>query len=213
MSTYAQITVSLDGFAAGPEPSLDDPLGRGGMQLHEWAFRLRAWRGQHGLDGGEEGPESRWVDEIAERTGAYVMGRKMFSGGAGPWESDPNANGWWGDDPPYHAPVFVATSHAREPLELQGGTTFHFVTDGVAAAVALARDAAGGRDVQIAGGASVVQQCLALGLLDELQLHIAPVFLGGGTRLFDGVDPARLEVLDGIATPQATHVRYRVTRR
>jgi dihydrofolate reductase len=211
MRIYADISVSLDGFSAGPEPSLEDPLGKGGMQLHEWAVRLRAWREPHGMEGGEDGPESRWVEESLAANGAHVMGRKMFSGGSGSWEDDPNANGWWGDEPPFHAPVFVVTHHEREPLELTG-TTFHFVTDGVGAAVERARDAAGGKDVQISGGASVIQQCLELGVLDELQLHIAPVLLGGGTRLFEGAAPARLEILDEIATPQATHVHYRVTR-
>jgi dihydrofolate reductase len=208
MTTYAQITVSRDGYVAGPDPSLEEPLGKGGMQLHDWAFRLRAWREPHGMEGGEEGPESAWVDEIAERTGAYVMGRKMFSGGSGPWADDPNAEGWWGDEPPFHAPVFVVTSHAREPLELRG-TTFHFVTDGVAAAVQRAREAAGGRDVQISGGADVLQQCFELGVVDELQLHTAPVELGGGTSL---TVPAGLQEVDRIDTPHAEHVRYRVVR-
>jgi dihydrofolate reductase len=206
---YAQLSISRDGFVAGPSPSLEDPLGKGGLQLHDWAFRLRAWREQHGMPGGEEGPESAWVDEIPERTGAYVMGRKMFSGGSGPWADDPNANGWWGDEPPFHAPVFVVTHQTREPLELRG-TTFWFVTDGVAAAVERARDAAGGRDVQIAGGADVVQQCLDLGVVDELVLHTAPIELGAGTSL---TVPEALEELERIETPQATHVRYRVTRR
>ena len=209
MTTYAQLSVSRDGFLAGPDPSLEDPIGRGGMQLHEWAFRLRAWRQPHGLDGGEEGPESAWVDEIPARTGAYVMGRRMFSGGSGGWEDDPNASGWWGDEPPFGAPVFVVTHHAREPLTL-GKTTFHFVTEGVERAVALARDAAAGRDVQIAGGADVVGQVSALGLLEELQLHRAPVELGAGTPLaaIDG-----LEEVERIDTAHALHVRYLVMRR
>lgn len=210
MRAFADISVSLDGYVAGPDPSLDEPLGRGGEQLHEWVFRLAAWRKAHGLEGGETGPESRWVEEIAERTGAYVMGRRMFSGGAGPWDDDLNASGWWGDEPPFHAPVFVVTQHARPPLELTG-TTFTFVTDGIASAFALARDAAGDRDVQVAGGASVIRQALELGLLDELHLHTAPVVLGGGTALLDRVAPAALEIVETIATPQATHVRYRIT--
>jgi dihydrofolate reductase len=212
MRVYADISVSLDGFVAGPSPSLEDPLGIGGMQLHEWAFRLAAWRRPHGMEGGEEGPESRWVEEIAASTGAYVMGRRMFSGGAGPWEGDPNANGWWGEEPPFHAPVFVVTSHAREPLQLTG-TTFTFVTEGVDAAVAQAREASNGRDVQVAGGGSAVRQAYELGLLDELQLHVAPVLLGGGAPLFVDATPSSLDLVETIATPQATHVRYRVTRR
>jgi dihydrofolate reductase len=210
MRTFADISVSLDGFVAGPGPTLEEPLGRGGEQLHGWAFRLAAWRRPHGLDGGEDGPEARWVEEIAERTGAYVMGRRMFSGGEGPWEDDPNATGWWGDEPPFHAPVFVVTHHARAPLELTG-TTFTFVTESVASALAQAREAAGERDVQVSGGAAVVRQALALGALDELQLHTAPVVLGGGTALLADVAPAALEVVETIATPQAIHVRYRIT--
>jgi dihydrofolate reductase len=206
---YAQISVSLDGFAAGPDPSLEEPLGRGGEQLHEWVVRLRAWREQHGLEGGEEGPESAWLDEIVERTGAYVMGRRMFSGGSGPWADDPNATGWWGDEPPFHTPVLVVTHHAREPLPMAGGTTFIFVTDGVEAALDRAQEAAAGRDVQIAGGASVIQQAIALGRLDELQVHTAPVELGGGTPLFPDRRPP-LEEVERMETPHALHVRYRL---
>jgi dihydrofolate reductase len=209
--TFADISVSLDGFVAGPAPSLEEPLGRGGEQLHGWVFRLAAWRQAHGLHGGEDGPEARWVEEIVERTGAYVMGRRMFSGGEGPWEDDPNATGWWGDEPPFHAPVFVVTHHVRPPLELTG-TTFAFVTDGVASALAQARDAAGERDVQVSGGAEVIRQAIELGAVDELQLHTAPVVLGGGTALLSGVAPSALEIVETIATPQATHVRYRITK-
>ena len=211
MRTFADISVSLDGYVAGPAPSLEEPLGRGGEQLHGWVVRLAAWRRAHGLDGGDDGPEARWVEEIAEHTGAYVMGRRMFSGGDGPWDDDPNPTGWWGDEPPFHAPVFVVTHHARSPLELTG-TTFTFVTDGVASALAQARDAAGERDVQVSGGADVIRQAIELGRVDELQLHTAPVVLGGGTALLDGVAPAALEIVETIAAPQATHVRYRITK-
>ena len=208
--TFADISISLDGFAAGPSPSLEDPLGVGGMQLHEWAFRLAAWRKPHGLEGGEAGPEAEVVERTQAATGAFVMGRKMFSNGDGPWEDDPKADGWWGDDPPFHGPVFIVTHHAREPVEKLGGTTFTFVTDGVAAAVEQARAAAGGKDVQVSGGASVVQQALELGLLDELQLHVAPVLLGAGTPLFASGAPGRLEIVETIASTYATYVRYRV---
>jgi dihydrofolate reductase len=205
----AQLSVSVDGYVAGPSPSLEDPLGAGGEQLHEWAFRLEAWRRQHGLEGGEVDVDTPLIEEPS---GAVVMGRRMFSGGEGPWEGDPNGRGWWGDEPPFHAPVFVVTHHEREPLELTG-TTFHFVTDGAEAAVARARDAAGEANISIAGGASVVQQCLAAGLLDELMVHTAPVVLGGGTPLFEaGAPPQRFEVLDVVAAPLATHVRYRIVR-
>ena len=207
MTTYAQLSVSTDHYLTGPDPTLEAPLGRGGEQLHEWAFRLRAWRAPHGMEGGEDGPESAWVDEIAGRTGAYVMGRKMFSGGSGPWEDDPNASGWWGDEPPFHAPVYVVTHHAREPLALDG-TTFFFVTDGVESALDQATEAAGGRDVQIAGGADVFRQVCELGRLDELTLHTAPVELGDGTPL----PLPRREELERIETPHALHVRYRVVR-
>ena len=207
MTTYAQLSVSTDHYLTGPDPTLEAPLGRGGEQLHEWAFRLRAWREPHGMEGGEDGPESAWVDEIAGRTGAYVMGRKMFSGGSGPWEDDPNASGWWGDEPPFHAPVYVVTHHAREPLALDG-TTFFFVTDGVESALDQATEAAGGRDVQIAGGADVFRQVCELGRLDELTLHTAPVELGDGTPL----PLPRREELERIETPHALHVRYRVVR-
>ncbi len=207
---YADISMSLDGYVAGPNQTREAPLGRGGEQLHEWAFRLAAWRQPHGLEGGETGPESGLVERTLAATGAYVMGRRMFSGGAGPWQDDENATGWWGDEPPFHAPVFVVTHHKREPLELQG-TTFTFVTDGVAAAVEHGRHAADGGDVQVAGGGSVVDQALALGLLDELQLHVAPVLLGpGGVRLLDGSTPASFEIVETIGTPQATHLHYRV---
>src|SRR4051794_36556693 len=209
MTTYAQLSVSRDGYLAGPDPSLEDPLGRGGEQLHEWVIRLRAWREPHGLQGGEEGPESAWVDEIPARTGAYVMGRRMFSGGSGAWKDDPNATGWWGEEPPFAAPVFVVTHHEREPLAL-GATTFHFVTDGVERAVALAREAAAGRDVQIAGGGDVLGQVAQLGQLDELVVHTAPVELGGGTAL-----PAveGLEEVERAESTRALHVRYLVRRR
>jgi dihydrofolate reductase len=210
----AEISMSLDGFVAGPNPSLEEPLGEGGELLHEWAFPLEAWRKPHGMEDGERGPES---DEVAARiaaTGAEVMGRLMFSGGAGPWDGDPNADGWWGDDPPFHVPVFVVTHHAREPLAKDGGTTFRFVTDGVEAAVEEARAAAGDRDVHVSGGGSVIRQALQAGLVDELQIHLVPVLLGGGTRLFEGVgkERVRLELAAVSEGPRATHLRYAVAR-
>ena len=208
-SVTAEISVSLDGYAAGPRPTLEDPLGEGGMQLHEWAFRLAAWRSRHGLDGGEVGPDTPLVEELLAASGAYVMGRRMFSGGAGPWADDPNAGGWWGGEPPFHAPVLVVTHHEREPLELAGGTTFAFVTEGVEAAVADAREAAGGKDVHVSGGADVVRQALAAGLVDELVLHVAPVLLGAGTLLFADGPPARFELAEVVSVPQAAHLRLR----
>ena len=208
------ISTSLDGFVAGPNPSLEHPLGEGGERLHEWAIALASWRRPHGLDGGETNASSAVLDESLEATGAVVMGRRMFSGGEGPWEDDSNADGWWGDDPPFHVPVFVLTHHPRETVTKQGGTSFTFVTDGIEAALAQAREAAGDRDVFVGGGASVVQQYLKAGLLDELQVNVAPVLLGGGTRLLDGIGPdqARLECTRVVEAPAVTHLRYRVVK-
>jgi dihydrofolate reductase len=206
------ISISLDGFVAGPNPSLEQPLGEGGDLLHEWAFAAQSWRESHGLEGGEKNADSEVIEESISATGAVVMGRRMFSGGEGAWENDPRARGWWGDDPPFHVPVFVLTQHPRETLIMQGGTTFTYVTDGIRAAIDQARAAAGDKDVLLAGGASVVQQCLKAGLLDELQIHVAPVLLGNGTSLFDrlGIEPLRLEATRVIASPSATHLRFRV---
>jgi len=204
------ITMSLDGFVAGPNASLEDPLGKGGMRLHEWAFAAASWRAQHGLSGGEANVDSDVLQESLDELGAVVMARRMFSGGEGPWAEDPNANGWWGDDAPYEVPVFVLTHHAREPLHLGGGS-FTFVTDGIKAALTQARDVAGDKDVLVAGGASLAQQYLAAGLLEELQIHVVPLFLGDGVRLFDQVDPAvDLELTRVIESPTVTHLRYRV---
>lgn len=209
-NVIAEITMSLDGFVAGPEPSLEEPLGKGGMALHEWAFRLAAWRKAHGLEGGDVDVDSELIERQLAANGAVVMGRKMFSGGDGDWEHDPMAGGWWGDNPPFHNPVFVLTHHPRQQLELNGGTSFTFVTDGIESAVAQARAAAGSKDVLIAGGAEVVQQSLVAGLVDELQLHIAPLLLGDGRSLFEGVAPAQLSITEVVSVPLATHVRLRV---
>jgi dihydrofolate reductase len=209
-SITCHISVSLDGFVAGPNQSSEDPIGEGGMRLHEWVFATDSWRRQHGLDGGERTADSDVVDEVVHGVGAYVMGRKMFGGGDGPW--DETWTGWWGDDPPYHTPVFVLTHHAREPLAMQGGTTFTFVTDGIESALGQARAAAGDKDIMIAGGASAVQQYLAAGLLDELHLHIVPIVLGAGERLLQDVGDPTLEPVEVIASPAVTHVKYRVVR-
>src|SRR4051794_20916971 len=158
MTVFADLSVSLEGFVAGPEPSMKDPLGVGGEQLHEWALAAMAWRQAHGHEGGEEGVDSDVIKETVGRTGAGIMGRKMFSGGSGGWEDDPNPRGWWGDEPPFHHPVYVLTHHEREPLEMEGGTTFHFVTGGFEEALRLAKQAAGDKDVQIHGGGTPVQQ-------------------------------------------------------
>jgi dihydrofolate reductase len=208
------ITMSLDGFIAGPNQTLEQPLGEGGERLHEWMYGLASFREPHGMEGGETNADSEVLEESMSATGAVLMGRRMFSGGAGPWEDDPNADGWWGDDPPFHVPVFVLTHHPRETVTKQGGTSFAFVTEGSEAALEQARAAAGDKNVAVAGGASVAQQYLKAGLLDELQIHMAPVLLGDGVRLFDqlGSEPAKLEVTRVIESPAVTHLRYRVVK-
>jgi dihydrofolate reductase len=207
---FVDVTTSLDGYVAGPDQTLEEPLGRGGEKLHEWLYGLAAFRERHGESGGEETPDSALLEEAWGRTGAVVMGRRMFSGGSGPWESDPNADGWWGDDPPFRVPVFVLTSHPRETVVMEGGTTFSFVTDGLRAALEQARAAAGDKDVSIAGGANAIQQFLEAGLIDELQIHIAPLLLGGGIRLFDGVPPIELKRTRVIDSPAATHLTFEI---
>jgi dihydrofolate reductase len=211
---FAEITVSLDGYVAGPNPTFENPLGEGGDQLHEWAVRLKSWREPHGLAGGETGPDDEFFTKSVDATGAVVMGRRMFSGGEGPWEDDTNADGWWGDNPPFHKPVFVLTHHTREPQVMEGGTTFTFVTEGLESAIEDARAAAAEKDVLIAGGANAIDQSINAGLVDELLLHVAPVLLGGGVRLFDGVGPElpRFEVTQVLDSPLATPLRYRVVR-
>jgi dihydrofolate reductase len=209
-STKAQISISLDGFVAGPNQSPENPIGEGGMRLHQWAFATRSWQDQHGTEDGERNADSEVIDETTENVGAYIMGREMFGGGDGPW--DESWKGWWGDDPPYHTPVFVLTHHPREPLPMEGGTTFTFVTDGIESALEQARAAAGDGDVSIAGGASAIQQYLAAGLLDELYLHIVPVVLGAGERLLENVGDPALELVKVVASPAVTHVKYRVVR-
>jgi dihydrofolate reductase len=194
-----QIAVSLDGYMAGPRQSTDDPLGIGGERLHEWMFAAE----QHPVD-------AEVTAHLLDGNGAYVMGRNMFGPIRGAWEGD--WRGWWGEDPPYHAPVFVLTHYPREPVQMAGGTTFHFVTEGLDVALERAREAAGERNVSIAGGASIVNQVLAAGQFDELHLHIAPIMLGGGERLFVDVGDPALEVLDAVTSPGATHIRYRVVR-
>jgi len=205
------ITMSLDGFVAGPNQTLEQPLGAGGERLHEWAFATKAFREQHGMTGGEENQDSQVAAETLRNTGATVMGRRMYSGGEGPWENDPNAEGWWGDDPPFHHAVFVLTHHPRETVTKEGGTTFTFVTDGIDSALEQARVAAGDKEVAVAGGARIAQQYLDAGLLDELQIHVAPVLLGDGVRLFEN-QRAEIHLTGVIASPSVTHLRYRVVK-
>jgi dihydrofolate reductase len=208
------MTMSLDGFVAGPGQSKNDPLGIGGMQLHQWLLPLKAFRETHGEQEGEVNASTPIAEEILGNVGATIMGRNMFGGGPGPWRNDP-WKGYWGDNPPYHHPVFVLTRYPREPLEMEGGTTFHFVTDGIESAFEQAMAAAGDQDVSIGGGANVVQQYLAAGLLDEMVISVVPVLLGGGARLFDNLgDPVpKLEQVHAIEAPGVTHIRYVAAQR
>jgi dihydrofolate reductase len=204
-----RIAISLDGYTSGPDQSLEHPLGVGGMQLHEWVIPLSAWRGPHGLEGGEVNASSAVLEEGQSGIGATIMGRHMFGGGPGPWDLTTPWKGWWGEEPPFHHPVFVLTHHARPPLTLRGGTTFSFVTDGIESALAQARDAAGGQDVNLAGGAGVARQYLTAGLVDRMDLHLVPVLLGAGERLFDGVrDLAGLRLERAVDAPGVTHLQF-----
>jgi dihydrofolate reductase len=210
-----EITMSVDGFVTGPDPGFEHPLGRGGDRLHQWIFGLRSWRETHGKSGGETGPDDELLKESFTSNGAIIMGRKMFSGGEGPWEDDPNADAWWGDDPPFHVPVFVLTHHPRETETKEGGTTYNFVTDGIESALDQAKEAAGEKDVGVAGGASVAQQYLKAGLLDEMLIHVTPVLMGDGVRLFENHltdGQVEVECTQVMESPAVTHLRYRVAK-
>ena len=196
-ATTCHMSISLDGYVAGLEQSLDQPLGRGGRKLHRWH-----------LDEPLNDADARARDLLLRPRGAYVMGRNMFGPVRGSWQGD--WRGWWGEEPPYHAPVFVLTHFERDPIEMAGGTTFHFVTDGFDAALAQARAAAGDKEIDVAGGASTVRQALQAGAIDELVLDVIPVLLGNGERIFDGVDDPGFEPVEVVHSPHATHVRYRV---
>ena len=204
------ITMSLDGFVAGPDQSEENPLGVGGGELHSWLLPLRAFRESHGEQGGEVNASTPIVEEWLENVGATVIGRNMFGGGPGAW-GEPAWNGWWGDDPPFHHPVFVLTHHERKPLELRGGTTFYFVTDGIESALEQATEAAGGKNVRVGGGADVVQQYLAAGLVDQMVISVVPLLLGNGARLFDNLGDAEIELeqVGVVEAPGVTHLRYR----
>jgi dihydrofolate reductase len=203
-----EISMSLDGFVAGPNPSREEPLGEGGEGLHEWGIRSAAWREAHGLEGGERSADSQLLEESIARAGATIMGKRMFGGGDGPW--DESWQGWWGDEPPFGHQVFVLTHHPREPLE-KGNTTFTFV-EGIEPALEQARAVVGdGEDVVIGGGADVIQQYLKAGLVDELTIHLVPILLGGGVRLF-GDQRGELECTRVIESPVVTHLTYRPPR-
>lgn len=210
--TRFSISVSLDGFTAGPNQTKEEPLGAGGEDLHEWVFPLAAWRRPHGMEGGEENASNAVLEEAQANIGAYIMGRNMFGGGLGPWNLDDPWKGWWGDNPPYHTPVFVITHHAREPLEMEGGTTFHFVTDGIESALEQAKKAAGDSDVFIPGGAKVIQQYLKAGFVDEFELHIVPLLLYDGERLLENLGEVKFEQVRVVEGVGVTHIKYRVIR-
>jgi dihydrofolate reductase len=207
------ISMSLDGFVAGPNQSESDPLGVGGLKLHDWLFPLAAFRETHGEQGGEVNAGTPIVEAWFANVGATVIGRNMFGGGPGPWGPDP-WNGFWGDEPPYHTPVFVLTHHPREPQEMEGGTTFHFVTDGIDSALEQAKEAAAGKDVSLGGGANVIQQYLAARLVDEIEIALVPILVGEGARLFDnlGEDPPELEQVHAVEAPGVTHLKYRLVK-
>ncbi len=208
-----QLSVSLDGFVAGPNQSLENPLGEGGVGLHEWAFATRAFRAAHGQEGGETGVDDDLAMAWSTNVGATIMGRNMFGPVRGSW-GDESWTGWWGDNPPFHTPVFVLTHHSREPVEMLGGTTFHFVTDGIESALSQAKTAAKGKDVRISGGAQTIREYLDAGHIDEFTLHIAPALLGEGVRLFSRLSPEKLkfEQVESSGSEFVTHVTYRVVR-
>ena len=207
------ITVSLDGYVAGPNQSVANPLGEGGEKLHQWAFGTRNFRKMHGMDGGTTDADDAIIAETFQNIGATIMGRHMFGGGDSAWGDDP-WRGWWGEDPPYHTPVFVLTHHARNALEMQGGTTFHFVTGGIREALERARKAAQGKDISLGGGADVAQQYLKAGLIDQMEIHVVPVMLGDGARLFDKTDGYQTAYQCDriVSSPSVTHYRYRRRR-
>ncbi len=205
-----RISMSLDGFVAGPSQSVENPIGVGGLRLHDWVFPLAAWRSSHGQRGGEVNESTAVVEESLANIGATIMGRNMFGGHPGPWDPAKPWNGWWGADPPFRHPVFVLTRHPRERLVLEGGTTFTFVTGGIESALEQAREADGGKDVALAGGAASARQYLAAGRVDEMEISLVPILLGQGERLFDGVgnDLHGLKLARTIAAPNVTHLKF-----
>jgi dihydrofolate reductase len=203
----SSFSISVDGYGAGPNHDLDNPLGVGGEGLHRWAFATRTFQRMFGSDDGSTGVDDDFAARGFDNIGAWIMGRNMFGPVRGPWP-DHAWKGWWGNNPPYHTPVFVLTHHARPSLAMEGGTTFHFVTGGIHEALKRATEAAGGRDIRLGGGVATIQQFLRAGLVDEMHLAISPVLLGSGEHLFDGVDALKLgySCTEHVATPSATHV-------
>jgi dihydrofolate reductase len=200
--------VSLDGYGAGPRQSLENPLGLRGPELFEWFFRTRTWNQMHGQAGGSTDADDEWARRAMDNVGAWILGRNMFGPVRGPWPDD-SWKGWWGKEPPYHVPTFVLTHHPRKSLEMKGGTTFHFVTDGIHAALQRAKEAASGKDVRIGGGVQTIQQYLRAGLIDELHLAVRPIVMGAGENLFAGIDMAALgyQSVEHASTAYALHVR------
>jgi dihydrofolate reductase len=207
----ANIAISLDGYVAGPNQSKENPIGEGGGDLHNWMFPLKVWRESHGEEGGEVNPSSQIVEEWFDNVGAFIMGRNMFGPIRGDW-GDETWEGWWGDDPPYHVPVFVLTHHEREPVVKDGGTTFHFVTEGIDSALERAGEVAGDKDVVVAGGAQAIRQYLTARHLDELELNVVPQLLGAGERLLQNVGDVKLEQLRAVEAPGVAHLKYRVVK-
>ena len=205
--------LSLDGFGAGPDQSLENPLGVNGMALHEWAFKTRTFRTMFGQQGGETDVDDQFAARSFENVGVWIIGRNMFGPIRGPWP-DESWKGWWGSNPPYHVPVFVLTHHARAPLVMEGGTTFYFVTDGLESAVRQAQSAAKAKDIRIGGGVATIKQCLRARLIDEMHLAIVPIFLGAGENLFAGLDLRALgyACVERVATPGAFHLIVRKER-
>jgi dihydrofolate reductase len=199
--------VSLDGYSAGPDQSLENPLGIRGPELFEWFFSTRTWKQMHGVEGGSTGIDDEWARRGMENVGAWILGRNMFGPVRGSWP-DESWKGWWGEEPPYHVPTFVLTHHPRKPIEMKGGTTFHFITDGIHAALQRAKDAAGEKDIRIGGGVATIQQFLRARLLDELHLVSRPVFMGSGENLFAGIDMVALgyRPTQHVSTEHAMHV-------
>ena len=205
-----RISMSLDGYVAGPKQSIKEPLGVGGEGLHEWVVALADWQRMHGKSGGETNASSAVFQESYASLGATIMGRNMFGGHPGPWDPAKPWQGWWGKNPPFHHPVFVLTHYPREPLELEGGNTFTFVTTGIEDALDQARKAAKGKDIQLGGGANIAQQYLRAGLVDEMEINLVPILLGGGERLFEGIgaDLHGLELVRTVAAPKVTHLKF-----
>ena len=205
-----KISMSFDGFIAGPNQSVENPLGEGGEKLHQWVISLAAWREPHHMAGGEVNESSVVVEEQIQNIGATIMGRNMFGGHPGPWDPKNPWKGWWGDDPPFHHPVFVLTHYPREKLVLEGGNSFTFVTDGIESALDQARRAAGEKDISLAGGAKAVQEYFNAGLIDEMEISVVPALLGGGERLFEGVgdDLHGLELARTISARNVTHLKF-----